>query len=82
MAGRLYAISTAGSLVGTLTSALLFIPLVGTRRTFLIFALAISVVAVAGLRPRAALGARPGGHRGADGRAGGHAQGRGRATGG
>ena len=52
VAGRLYAISTAGSLVGTLTSALLFIPLVGTRRTFLIFALAIAVVAVAGLRPR------------------------------
>ena len=52
VAGRLYALSTAGSLVGTLTSALLFIPLVGTRRTFLIFALAIAVVAVAGLRPR------------------------------
>jgi spermidine synthase len=52
VAGRLYAISTAGSLVGTLASALLFIPLVGTRRTFLIFALAIAVVAVAGLRPR------------------------------
>ena len=43
--------ATAGSLVGTLLSALLFIPLVGTRRTFLIFALAISVVAVWGLRP-------------------------------
>ena len=54
VAGRLYALSTAGSLVGTLTSALLFIPLVGTRRTFLIFALAIAVVAVAGLRPRGA----------------------------
>ncbi len=52
VAGRLYAISTAGSLVGTISSALLFIPLVGTRRTFLIFALAISVVAVTGLRPR------------------------------
>jgi spermidine synthase len=51
VAGRLYAISTAGSLVGTLASALLFIPLVGTRRTFLIFALAIAVVAVWGLRP-------------------------------
>ena len=51
VAGRLYALSTAGSLVGTLGSALLFIPLVGTRRTFLIFALAISIVAVAGLRP-------------------------------
>src|SRR5215218_7124895 len=52
VAGRLYALSTAGSLLGTLASALLFIPLVGTRRTFLIFALAIAVVAVAGLRPR------------------------------
>ncbi len=51
VAGRLYALSTAGSLVGTLLSALLFIPLVGTRRTFLIFALAIAVVAVLGLRP-------------------------------
>ena len=51
VAGRLYALSTAGSLVGTLLSALVFIPLVGTRRTFLIFALAIAVVAVTGLRP-------------------------------
>ncbi|MEA2418148.1 MAG: hypothetical protein QOE60_354 [Thermoleophilaceae bacterium] len=51
VAGRLYAISTAGSLVGTLTSALLLIPLVGTRRTFLIFALVIAIVAVWGLRP-------------------------------
>jgi spermidine synthase len=51
VAGRLYALSTAGSLVGTLTSALLFIPLIGTRRTFLVFALAISLVAVTGLRP-------------------------------
>ena len=51
MAGRLYALSTAGSLVGTLVSALVLIPLVGTRRTFLVFALAIAVVAVLGLRP-------------------------------
>ena len=51
VAGRLYALSTAGSLVGTLVSALLLIPLVGTRRTFLIFALAIALVAVMGLRP-------------------------------
>ncbi len=52
VAGRLYALSTAGSLAGTLLSALLFIPAVGTRRTFLIFAFAIAVVAVSGLRPR------------------------------
>jgi spermidine synthase len=51
VSGRLYAISTAGSLCGTLVSALLLIPLVGTRRTFLILALAIALTAVAGLRP-------------------------------
>jgi spermidine synthase len=51
VAGRLYALSTAGSLVGTLLSALVLIPAVGTRRTFLVFALAIALVAVTGLRP-------------------------------
>jgi predicted membrane-bound spermidine synthase len=49
VSGRLYAISTAGSLVGTLSSSLLLIPLVGTRRTFLIFALTIAVVALPGV---------------------------------
>ena len=49
VSGRLYAISTAGSLVGTLASSLLLIPLVGTRRTFLFFALTIAVVALPGL---------------------------------
>ena len=51
ISGRLYAISTAGSLVGVLVSALLLVPLVGTRRTFLTFALLIALVAVLGLRP-------------------------------
>ena len=45
-AGRMYAISTVGSLVGTFASSLLLIPLVGTQRTFLIFALLIALVAL------------------------------------
>jgi spermidine synthase len=52
VAGRLYAISTVGSLVGTFLSALALIPLVGTRRTFLAFALALAVVAVPALQRR------------------------------
>ncbi len=52
VAGRMYAISTVGSLLGTFGSALLLIPLVGTRRTFLIFALLLAVVAVLGLKRR------------------------------
>lgn len=55
VAGRLYAISTLGSLAGVFLSALVLIPFVGTRRTFLVFALALGLAAVLGLRRRAAL---------------------------
>jgi spermidine synthase len=48
-AGRLYAVSTAGSLVGTMLAALVLIPFAGTQRTFLGFALALALVAAAGL---------------------------------
>src|SRR5215217_4516623 len=51
-AGRMYAISTVGSLVGTFASSLLLIPLVGTHRTFLAFALVLGVVAALGVARR------------------------------
>jgi spermidine synthase len=51
----MYAISTVGSLLGTFAASLLLIPLVGTQRTFLTFALITAAVAALGLRLRWAL---------------------------
>ncbi len=51
-AGGLYALSTAGSLVGTFSSALLLVPFAGTQRTFLIYATALALVAAFGLGAR------------------------------
>ena len=58
VAGRAYAISTAGSLLGTLLPVFLLIPTVGTRDTFLIFSLlllAVGLVGLARVAPRRAL---------------------------
>lgn len=48
-AGRLYALGTVGSLVGTFLAALVLIPVVGTRRTFLLFALSLALTSILGL---------------------------------
>lgn len=52
VAGRLFAVSTLGSIVGTFLPAFFFIPLVGTKFTILIFAAIIILIGVAGLAPR------------------------------
>ncbi|MGH3109930.1 MAG: spermidine synthase, partial [Gaiellaceae bacterium] len=43
VAGRLYALSTAGSLLGTFLPALVLVPAIGTQRTFLVVAALIAV---------------------------------------
>ena len=45
VAGQLYALSTAGSLLGTFLPALLLIPAIGTQRTFLVVATVVAVSA-------------------------------------
>jgi spermidine synthase len=51
-AGRFYALSTIGSLLGTFLAALVFIPLVGTRRTLLGCAVLVALGAAALLGAR------------------------------
>ncbi len=49
ISGRIYAISTIGSFVGTFLPVLVFIPLVGTTLTFFIFSEFLLIVALVGL---------------------------------
>ena len=48
ISGRIYALSTLGSIVGTFLPVLLLIPTLGTARTFLVFSLTLLLVAVIG----------------------------------
>ncbi len=49
VAGSIYGVSTVGSLLGTFLSVFVSIPTLGTRRTFLLMALALGVVSLWGL---------------------------------
>jgi len=49
ISGNVYAISTAGSFLGTFVPTLIFIPLFGTTRTFLLFSAILLVVALVGI---------------------------------
>jgi spermidine synthase len=64
VAGRVYALSTAGSIMGSFLPVLWLIPVIGTRRTFATLAAALLVVVVIGLararRPWEALAALAG----------------------
>src|SRR5579864_8055698 len=52
VAGRVYALSTAGSILGTFLPVFWFIPTYGTRPTLVGFAAALVAVSVVGLWPR------------------------------
>jgi predicted membrane-bound spermidine synthase len=57
IAGRIYAISTLGSLVGTFLPVLFLIPELGTIRTFLLFAALLYTVSLIGLIGQQGIGA-------------------------
>src|SRR5437867_1166500 len=48
-AGQLYAISTAGSILGTFLPVLFLIPTIGTYRTFFTFAVALLLISIIGM---------------------------------
>lgn len=49
ISGRVYAVSTLGSFLGTFLPILLFIPTIGTTRTFIVFSMFLMIVALIGL---------------------------------
>ena len=49
VAGRVFAVSTVGSILGTFLPVLLLIPIVGTKQTILIFGVALIVLGLIGL---------------------------------
>lgn len=51
-AGRVYALSTAGSILGTFLPVFWFIPTFGTRPTLMGFGLALVLISIVGLWPR------------------------------
>jgi predicted membrane-bound spermidine synthase len=57
-AGRIYALSTGGSLIGTFAAVFLLIPNLGTRRSFFVISLLLLTVAVIGLLQTARRSAR------------------------
>src|SRR5207253_6799099 len=61
VAGRLYALSTVGSIVGTFVAALVAIPVVGTQRTMLGAATLVVLAGVSARRALAAVDDRGGG---------------------